>query len=330
MSTETRVFITGASGYIGGSVLDRFLKRPDIANENITILIRSPEKAKKFTTFGVNVVVGSHTDNALVQKLASEADLVVSIANSGYLPAIQAMLRGLEKRHSATGNVPILIHTSGVRNITDNAMGAYASKTIYDDLRPEQIESLPITQPNRPVEVEIVAADAKGYVKTYIVVPSTIYGIVKNKFTDLGIQNSRSIQLPLLIKAGIDRGQGGVVGEVVDLYFVLYDSIKNNPDETGHGREGFYFAENGVHNLYDVGKAIAGALFELGKGRGPEPTPFTPEELEKYFGWLASVGFGSNARSISNRARSIGWKPTKTTKDLLDSLKTEVKASLEE
>lgn len=78
MST-TNFFILGATGYIGGTVLARFLKRPDIASSKITALVRSAEKAAKFASFGINAVVGSHTDGELVKKLASDADVVVSM-----------------------------------------------------------------------------------------------------------------------------------------------------------------------------------------------------------------------------------------------------------
>ena len=33
---------------------------------------------------------------------------------------------------------------------------------------------------------------------------------------------------------------------------------------------------------------------------------------------------GTNSRAVANRSRSIGWKPVKTTKDLLASVKPEV------
>ena len=69
---------------------------------------------------------------------------------------------------------------------------------------------------------------------------------------------------------------------MADLYIVLYNSIINNP-ATGHGREGFYFGENGEHNLYDVGKAIGEALVAVGKTDNPEPTTLTKEEIDKYF-----------------------------------------------
>jgi hypothetical protein len=198
--------------------------------------------------------------------------------------------------------------------LADNAAGLYPGDKIYNDASVEDIESLPITQIHRPVDLAVVAADQEGnvthsslstsllmlglhtgYVKTYIILPSTIYGIVSNPLVDAGVQNPHSIQVPQLIRASIDRGQGGIVGlgkniwpnvengEVADLYIVLFDRIRANPEGTPHGREGFFFGANGEHTLYDVGKKIAEALLELGVGQSPEPTSFTEEEVERYF-----------------------------------------------
>ncbi|KNZ81922.1 hypothetical protein J132_10201, partial [Termitomyces sp. J132] len=312
--------------------------RSDAASLNFTALVRSAEKAAKLKQLGVKTVVGSHTDVALVEKLAYEADVVLSIADCDYLPAAEAFLKGLEYRFKDTGNVPILIHTvnhcAGV--LIDNAAGAFAGETIYDDANPDQIETLAPSQPHREVDLAIIKADKEGYVKTYIILPSTIYGLASNKLVDLGIQNPHSIQIPALIDASLSRGQGGMVGQgknmwpnvhiddVADLYIVLYDSIKNNP-ATGHGREGFYFGENGEHTLYQIGKAISEALVEIGRGNSPEPTTFSKEEVQKYFG---SNYLGTNSRCRANRSRAIGWKPTKTTADMLGSIKLEVADSL--
>ena len=130
---------------------------------------------------------------------------------------------------------------------------------------------------------------------------------------------------------------------VADLYIVLYDSIITNPATTGHGREGFYFGVNGEHTLYDVGKAIGEALVAIGKTDNPEPTTLSKEELDKYevsnhlmiqtreqvlmcMMFQGSSYMGTNCRAVANRSRSIGWKPVKTTKDLIASVKPEVVA----
>jgi hypothetical protein len=51
-----------------------------------------------------------------------------------------------------------------------------------------------------------------GYVKTYIVLPSSIYGLATGPLVDAGIQNPSSIQIPWTIGAALDRGQVGMVG----------------------------------------------------------------------------------------------------------------------
>ncbi|KAF8656882.1 hypothetical protein AX16_002427 [Volvariella volvacea WC 439] len=245
-----------------------------------------------------------------------------------------AVLKGLKKRYQARGIPPALIHTSGTGELTDSAGGLYPYETVYDDADPDQIETLPPTQLHRNVDLEIVKADQEGYVRTYIVLPSTIYGIAKGKLVDLGIQNPHSLQIPGLIRASLDRGRAGMVGlgknlwpnvnieEVGELYYVLFNSILSNPTGTPHGREGYYFGESGEHSLYDIGKAIGQAMVGLGLTAEAEPTTFTKAELDKYFG--GSDYLGSNSRCKASRARALGWKPKKTTADMLASIHAEV------
>jgi hypothetical protein len=48
--------------------------------------------------------------------------------------------------------------------------------------------------------------------------------------------------------------------------------------------------------LYDLYKEIAEVLYEAGLGKSPEPTPFTQEEINKYFG-----GVGVLTRNMLSR-----------------------------
>lgn len=58
----------------------------------------------------------------------------------------------------------------------------------------------------------------EGYIKSYIILPSTIYGIASNILVERGIQNPHSIQVPTLIRAALDRGQAGTVGAGKNLW----------------------------------------------------------------------------------------------------------------
>ena len=60
-------------------MLSRFLKHPNTASFNISALVRSPEKAEKLKNLGVNSVVGSYSDLALLEKLSAEADVVIAM-----------------------------------------------------------------------------------------------------------------------------------------------------------------------------------------------------------------------------------------------------------
>ena len=65
--------------------------------------------------------------------------------------------------------------------------------------------------------MDLIAANS-GYARTYIILPSTIYGIEKNGFTEAGLQNPHSVQVPALIRASLKRGQGGMVGKGKNLW----------------------------------------------------------------------------------------------------------------
>ncbi|KAF9443686.1 NAD(P)-binding protein [Macrolepiota fuliginosa MF-IS2] len=338
MSSKTKIFITGATGYIGGSVLERLQNHPDASNFEITAIVRSAQKAEGFKKFGINAVVGSFNDAKLLEDLTAAADIVFDTVDADALEAANIMLRGFKRKFQETGRPPIFIHTSGTGVLADNAAGLKATDVIWDDANANQIEQLPPTAPHRDVDLKITEADKEGYVRAYIIAPATIYGIASGKFVDAGLQNKHSIQLPTLIGASIDRGQAGMVGtgvniwpnvhvdDVADLYIDIYNAIKSKPDAIGHGRDGFYFGLNGEHTLYDVSKELGRALVALGKSSKEEPTTFTKEEIDKYFN--GSNYLGSNSRGLANNSKAIGWKPKKTTKDFLASIQPEVEEIL--
>ncbi|EPQ59897.1 hypothetical protein GLOTRDRAFT_28879, partial [Gloeophyllum trabeum ATCC 11539] len=338
MSTKTHIFLTGATGYIGGSVLQRLLEHPKAQSFEITTLVRNPDKAKLLETFGVKPVIGSHSDTDKLEALAKEANVVFAVADADDLEAAKAILSAQKKRHAETGEVPILIHTASPRVISDNAAGMFASDVVYSDLDIDMIEALKPSQPHRWVDIFVSNEGKQGYARTHIILPSTIYGIAEGVLFDKGVSNPHSVQVPALIKSSWDRQQGGMVGqgkniwpcvhieEIADLYITLFDAATANPN-TPNGREGYYFGESDHYLMYDVAKAVAKTLVELGRGKSEEPTTFTKEEMQKYFGGVCfSAYLGSNSRCKAERSRAIGWKTTKTVKDLLASVKPETEA----
>ena len=119
-------------------------------------------------------------------------------------------------------------------------------------------------------------------------------------------------------------------GPAADLYYRLFDAALNDQQGLSHGREGYFFAENGEHSMYDLCKAFGEALVALGRAEDAEPTVFTPEERVEYFGmdFIAFLHFG-NVRCRADRARKeLGWTPMHPTEDLFASVRAEVEAVL--
>jgi hypothetical protein len=91
--------------------------------------------------------------------------------------------------------------------------GHIAGKTIYSDLDVPLLDSIPKEAPHREVDLAVLDADAQGFVRAWIVIPSTIWGRATGTLVDEGIMNPRSQQIPNLINFGLQRGQVGVIGE---------------------------------------------------------------------------------------------------------------------
>ena len=74
-----------------------------------------------------------------------------------------------------------------------------------------------------------------------------------------------------------------VVYAEADFFIILLDAALSKSETLGHGTDGYYFGESGEHCLYDVGKAVAEVLVDLGISQSREPTTFTKDEIDKYF-----------------------------------------------
>ncbi|KAI0668323.1 NAD-P-binding protein [Trametes maxima] len=336
---KVSIFFTGATGYIGGTLLQRLFEHPGWQDFDITLLVRNVEKAKFLEEkYGLKTVLGSLQELEKLSALAENAHVVIQMADNDDVNAIKAILNGMRARHEKTGDVPLLIHTSGAGEIIDDAWGEYAADTVYSDLDIPKIEALLPTALHRPVDLLVVAADVSGYARTHIVLPSFVYGVGNGPLFDAGVANPHTTLVPMHVRAALLRGNVGVMGkglsrwanvhihDMVDMYIRLLDTLLNNPDKVSHGREGYFFAENGENSAGELLQVIANTLFALGRINTPELVPCTHEDMEKYFEDLV-IGrlLYTNSRCAADRARrELGWTPKHTPKDCLDGLAPEV------
>ena len=86
-----QIFITGANGFIGGAVASALIAD----SHTVRGLVRSRAKADAVAACGVEPVVGSLDDAALLQAEARAADAVVNAASSDHRGAVEALIAGL-------------------------------------------------------------------------------------------------------------------------------------------------------------------------------------------------------------------------------------------
>jgi len=291
------VFITGAAGFIGGSIATGLVNK----GHQVTGLVRNAEQAAELKALGIEPVIGTLDDEALLIEQARKADGVINAASSDHRGAVEALLSGLRGT-----NKPFL-HTSG-SSIVGDASGGEGSDNIYYE------GQLPTATPDKAARVaidDLVLAAANDGVRSAVLCNSLIYG------HSLGVRRD-SVQLPRLIKqarkSGVVRhvGTGGNIwsnvhiNDVVELYAV---ALENTPAGT------FYFVESGEASFRDMSNAIAEAL-----GLGPaQDWPLKDAEAE--WGYeMANYGLGSNSRVRGKHARELlGWVPETTS--VLDWIK---------
>src|SRR5262245_55494186 len=120
------VFVTGATGYIGGSVAMRLLQ----AGHRVRGLARTSAKAEQLAALRIEPVVGALDDHDLLTREARGADGIIHAANADDAPSVSALVKAL----AGTGKP--LLHTSGSSVIGDDARGDRSSQAIFDEDTP--------------------------------------------------------------------------------------------------------------------------------------------------------------------------------------------------
>jgi nucleoside-diphosphate-sugar epimerase len=283
-----KLFITGAGGYIGGSVAAALLAN----GHHVRGLARSAPSAAKLAACGIEPVLGTLDDADLLTHEARTSDGVINTASADHAAAVESLIAGLE------GSSKPLLHTSGSSVVGDDARGSRRSEHVFDGLTPLVVN--PAKQSRRDIDLKVLGAAARG-VRSAVICPSLIYGVGKGL-------NPHSVQIPFLVANARESGRVQIVGaglnvwsnvhidDVVNLYLL---ALAKAPAGA------FYFAENGEASFGEIGAAIARRLAL------PAVEALPPEEAAQRWGEpKAYFSLGSNSRVSSIRARrELGWAP---------------------
>ena len=172
-----RIFLTGATGYVGSAVMDALLR----SGHEVTALVRDPEKGERIARRGVKPLIGELTKPASYITVAEACDSIVHAAfeysKRGQKidrQAIDALL-GAAGRRAATNLPAAFIYTSGV--------------SILGDTQGRADEASPLNPPPfvawRPEHERIVLDASKNGLRTAVIRPGIVYGGARGIIGDL-------------------------------------------------------------------------------------------------------------------------------------------------
>lgn len=282
-----KVFVTGATGYIGGSVATRLVA----LGHKVTGLVRAAEKAPLLKQRGIEPVPGTLDDEEILARAATAADAVIHAASADHPASVVTLVSALER----TGKT--LIYNTGSSVVADAADGEYAGTMVYSD--DTYFEPVAFRRP-RLAMIRFVrqAAIEKG-IRSVVICPPMIYG------TGRGLEPD-SDQIPKLTALSKQVGAGAYFGkglnrysnvhidDLVDLYVLALDKAPGGS---------FFFAENGDASFKEIAEMISRAL-GLGQSRS-----LSIEDVKRQYGEAGRYGVGSNSAVKAINARRLGWSP---------------------
>ncbi len=284
----TKVFVTGAAGYIGGSVAARLVS----AGYEVHGLTRSQSNADKLESMGIKAVVGDLSDSALLTKCATETDAVIDAADADNAAAVKSLIAAL------AGSDKVFIHTSGSSIVADQANGESSEIILSETTQYKPHEH---KQARVNIDKQVTDSAAQG-IRSVVICPCMIYG------KGLGTK-AESTQIPMLIKQAMKSGVARCIGKGNNIWSTVHiedlaDLYLNVIEKKPQGGV-FLFAENGEVTFKQLAEKIKESL-DL--KTGVEEWPIESAAAE--WGFETSVfALGSNSRIRAERSRQLGWTP---------------------
>ncbi|MEU6388453.1 SDR family oxidoreductase [Streptomyces sp. NPDC046939] len=288
-----RVFVTGASGWIGSAVVPHLIDQ----GHEVVGLARSDASAAALTAAGAHVVRGSLDDLGTLRDAAADSDGVLhlafkhDIAFSGDFERAAAddrrAIDTIGEALAGTGR-PFVI-ASGLLGI---APGRVATEA--DGSAPDEQASGPS---RRMANAQAVVALADHGVRSSVVrLPPTVHGDGDQGFVPAMIATAREKKVSAYIGDGSARWPAVHRDDAARL-FVL--ALEKAPAGTV------------LHAVGDEGVPIRSVAEVIGRHLDVPVASVTPEEAPAHFGWLANV-LGVDSPASGERTRALlGWEPAR-------------------
>ncbi|WP_337182444.1 SDR family oxidoreductase [Shinella sp.] len=296
-----RIFITGATGFVGSAVVPELLH----AGHVVVGLARSDEGAEKLAMAGAEAVRGDLKDRERLTREAKTADAVIHAAFDHDFSrlaencemdrqAIEAIGAGL-----AESGKPLIV-TSGLPLTPGRA-------ATEDDIPPAGAHGIP-----RVSEQTAMTMIERG-VRAMVVRMPQVHDQVKQGFATYLLDHARKTGLSAYVGQGLNRWPAVHRLDAARLYRLVLERGEA-------GRRYHAVAEEGVL-VKDIAETI-------GKGLGLQITSLSDDTSAEHFGWLDRiVKMDVPASSVLTRS-APGWQPIESS-SFLDDLASACDAAVD-
>jgi nucleoside-diphosphate-sugar epimerase len=281
-----RVFVTGATGFIGSAVVRELLA----GGHRVLGLCRSDAKAAALAAAGADVHRGSLEDLQSLKEGVARADGVIHLAfnhdfstfvgncedDRRVIKALGAALAGSARPLIVTSGTPIANTVPGQPAKEDNP-------TVRSDVHP------------RAASEEAAAAVAADGVNVSVVRLPQVHDTTRQGLVTPTIERYRQSGVCAYIGEGNNRWPAAHVSDVGRLYKLAIEKAEPNAKYHAVGEEGVPM------------RAIAEAI---GRRLKLPAKSVTPDEAHAIFGWLAMFAAHDMPASSAQTRKKLGWTPT--------------------
>ncbi|GAB2809229.1 NAD-dependent epimerase/dehydratase family protein [Streptomyces daliensis] len=289
-----RVLLTGGTGYIGGSVLDRLVA----TGHRVTALVRNPDKAEGVRAKGAEVVItdladadaDADADAETVHRLVSDSDGVVHLASPGdetsaavEETAVTTMLRALGN----TGKP--FVHTTGVW-----VHGSGSAITESTPMIPLELAAWRVPMAGR-------VRNAPG-VRSSVVAPAVVHGHGGGllNLVAAGPRSAGDAAALTMVGPGDQHWSTVHVDDLAELYVLALEQAPAGS---------YFLGASGVNpTVREITEAVSRSLGLSGRVQ-PEPVVQTLDRL----GPLGAALLLDQQASGDTARRVLGWAPSRPT-----------------
>jgi len=281
-----RVFVTGATGFIGTVVVDDLLA----AGHQVVGLARSDESAKALESRGVEVLRGSLDDLDSLKRGAEASDGVIHLAFihdfTDYAASAKKDLLAIQTIGVALEgtNRPFVV-TSGTLGVI--TPGRFATE--HDSGDPNSPAAL-----RHASENAALALSSKGVRSSLILLPPSVHGKGDKGFVPTLIRIAREKGVSVYVGDGLTRWPSVHRVDVARLYRLALE--KGTAGQKYHG-----VADEGIP-FHDIAQVI-------GKHLNVPVVSKTPEDVTKDLGFIGHLIGIDNPISSKYTQEVLGWHP---------------------